>query len=79
MPFKATIVAYALSMKCFKNGTIRAYACLRVKPAIYNIEKHVKHTLILKVNYAYCVHITDFGLNTYQRIEALFIHKNESL
>ena len=48
---------------------------LTLKPAnFYNIEKHIKHTSILKVNYACCVHITDYGLIPYQRILALFIH-----
>ena len=34
----------------------------------YNTEKHVKRMLILKVNYACCVHITDCGIIAYQRI-----------
>ena len=41
-------------------------------------EKHVKRTLILKVTYACCAHITDFGLIAYQRILALFIHKTKA-
>ena len=46
----------------------------------YNTEKHVKHTLILKVNYAFCAHITDFGLIIYRRILILaFYVQNESL
>ena len=44
----------------------------------YNIEKHVKHTLISKVNYACCVHITAFGLTAYQRILVLFIHETKA-
>ena len=32
----------------------------------YNIEKHVKRSLILKVNYEFCVHIIDFGPIAYQ-------------
>ena len=36
---------------------------LTLKPAnFYNTEKHVKCTLIFKVNYVCCVFITDFGL-----------------
>ena len=53
---------------------------LTLKPAsFYNIEKHVNHALILKVNYACCVHITDRGLITYQRVQAPFTHKMKAL
>ena len=46
-------------------------ADLTLKPAsFYNIEKRVNSTLILKVNYACCVHITDCGQIAYQRIWA---------
>ena len=39
---------------------------LTLKPENFcNIEKHVKRTLILKVNHACCAHITDFGLMAY--------------
>ena len=41
--------------------------------SFYNIEKHVKHTLILEVNYGWYVHITNFGLIAHQRILALYI------
>ena len=44
----------------------------------YNTKKHVKHTVILKVNYACCVHITDFGLILYQRISALFTQETKA-
>ena len=43
--------------------------------SFYNIEKHVNRTLILKVNHACCVHITDCGLIAYQRIQAPFTHE----
>ena len=39
---------------------------------LYNIERHVKRMLILKVIYAFCAHITDFGLIAYRRILALY-------
>ena len=52
---------------------------LTLKPKnFYKIEMHVKHTLILKVNYVCCVHITAFGLNAYQRILVLFKHKKKA-
>ena len=58
----------------FKDNVTQG-SSLTLKPAnFYNIEKHIKHTSILKVNYACCVHITDYGLIPYQRILALFIH-----
>ena len=51
---------------------------LTLKPEnFYKIEMHVKHTLILKINYVCYVHITAFALNAYQRILALFKHKNK--
>ena len=50
--------------------------CLILKHAsFYNIEKHVNHTFILKVNHECCVHNTDRGLIAYQRIQAPFTHK----
>ena len=52
---------------------------LILKPInFYNTEKHIKCTLILKVNYTCCVHITDFGLIVYQRILTLFIHETKA-
>ena len=59
----------------FKHTDTLTYIHLTLKLAnFYIIYKHVKHTLILKVKYACCVHITDCGLITYQRISTLFIH-----
>ena len=43
--------------------------------SFHNIEKHVNHTLILKVNHVCCMHITDCGLIAYQRIQAPFTHE----
>ena len=52
---------------------------LTLTPAsFYNIEKHVNHTLILKVNHACCAHITDCGLIAYQRIQAPFTHETKT-
>ena len=52
---------------------------LTLKPAsFYNIEKHVNCTLILKVNHVCCTHITDCGLNAYQRIKAPFTHETKA-
>ena len=62
-----------------KKPSNKASLSLNLKPAkFYNIEKYVNRTLILKVNHACCVHITDCGLIAYQRIQAPFTHKTKA-
>ena len=51
---------------------------LNRKPAkFYNIEKHLKHTLILEVNYASCAHITVCGLIAHQEYRLLLCMKQK--
>ena len=63
----------------FMYITFCMFCKLTLKPIyFYNIEKHVKHTLILKVYYVCYAHITDFQLIAYQRILAHFIHETKA-
>ena len=45
MRIKATIVAYAFSVQCFKNATIEAYAGIRVKE-VYRVETFRKKSFV---------------------------------
>ena len=48
MRIKATIVTYAFSVQCFENGTIVAYAGLRVK----DHHVHMKYTQTFMTKHA---------------------------